>query len=103
MRLRQALDALVVLSAGSAALCYGVYAVESPTAHGHPALILTSVFVFYGISRYILLVFSRDEGSEPETLLFSDKHIFFSVVMFFLTALLAMSGFSIPLLDGTAK
>jgi len=46
---RSALDALVIMFACGAALCYGVYAVQSPTARQYPALILTSVFVFYGI------------------------------------------------------
>jgi 4-hydroxybenzoate polyprenyltransferase len=96
---RPALDALVIMFACGAALCYGVYAVESPTAARFPALILTSVFVFYGICRYVLVAFGQDEGGEPETLLFKDPHIIFSIVMFLLTAVLAMSGFKIPLLE----
>src|SRR5579862_5539902 len=94
-----ALDALVVMFACGAALCYGVYAVQSPTAHKYPALILTTVFVFYGICRYVLIVFGKDEGGEPETLLFKDPHIIFSIVMFLIAAVLAMSGMRIPLLE----
>ncbi len=96
---RGALDALVIMFACGAALCYGVYAVQSPTAHQFPALILTTVFVFYGICRYVLIVFGQDEGGEPETLLFKDPHMVFSIVMFLATAVLAMSGFKIPLLE----
>lgn len=96
---RGALDALVIMFACGAALCFGVYAVESPTAHQYPALILTSVFVFYGICRYVLVAFGQDEGGEPETLLFKDPHIIFSIVMFLLTAVLAMSGVKVPLLE----
>jgi prolipoprotein diacylglyceryltransferase len=73
--------------------------VQSQTAHKYPALILTSVFVFYGICRYILIVFGKDEGGEPETLLFKDKHMIFSIVMFVATAVLALSGFRVPLLE----
>jgi 4-hydroxybenzoate polyprenyltransferase len=96
---KMALDALVIMFACGAAICYGMYAVQSPTAHKYPALILTSVFVFYGICRYILIVFGKDEGGEPETLLFKDKHIIFSIVMFVATAVLALSGFKVPLLE----
>lgn len=96
---RSALDALVIMFACGAALCYGVYAVQSTTAHKYPALILTSVFVFYGICRYVLIVFGKDEGGEPETLLYKDPHIVFSIVMFIATAVLAMSGFKVPLLE----
>lgn len=94
-----ALDALVIMFACGAAICYGVYAVQSTTAHKYPALILTTVFVFYGICRYILIVFGQDEGGEPETLLFKDPHMAFSMVMFLITAVLAMSGVKIPLLE----
>lgn len=94
-----ALDALVIMFACGAALCYGVYAVDSSTARKFPALILTSIFVFYGICRFVLIVFGKDEGGEPESLLFKDRHILFSIVMFVLSAVLAMSGFRIPLLE----
>ncbi|HVT14030.1 MAG TPA: decaprenyl-phosphate phosphoribosyltransferase [Fimbriimonadaceae bacterium] len=94
-----ALDALVVMFACGAALCYGVYAVQSPTAHRYPGLILTTVFVFYGICRYVLIVFGKDEGGEPETLLYRDPHLLFSIVMFIIAAVLAMSGVKVPLVE----
>lgn len=94
-----ALDALVVMFACGAALCYGMYAVQSPTAHKFPGLILTTVFVFYGICRYVLIVFGKDEGGEPETLLFRDPHMLFSIIMFIVVAVLAMSGIKVPLLE----
>jgi 4-hydroxybenzoate polyprenyltransferase len=97
---RSALDALVIVSACVSALCYGIYSVESPTALRYPALILTAPFVFYGICRYLLLVFGTDEGGEPETLLLRDPHIVGSVVLFILAALIAMSGVQLPILEG---
>lgn len=96
---RSALDALVIMFACGAGICYGVYAVQSKTAIAHPALILTTVFVYYGICRYVLMVFGRDEGGEPETLLFKDPHMLFSIVMFLVAAVLAMTGMHIPLLE----
>jgi len=97
---KSALDALVVMFACGAALCYGIYSLESTTAKKYPGLVLTSLFVFYGIARYVLIVFSRDEGGEPETLLYKDPHILMSVVLFVLTSILALSGFRIPLVIG---
>lgn len=90
---RQALDVLVTACATVAAICYGIYAVESPTAKAHPALILSSVFVFYGICRYLFLAFGEDAGGEPETLLLTDAHLIASVVLFVASVLLAFSGF----------
>lgn len=92
------LDAFVAIYACAAAICYGMYCIESDTAKKFPGLVLTSLFVFYGIARYVMIVFSFDEGGEPETLLYKDKHILLSVIMFILTSILAISGFTVPLI-----
>jgi 4-hydroxybenzoate polyprenyltransferase len=96
---RPALDALVISTATASALCYGIYAIESDTAAKYPALILTTVFVSYGIARYVFLIFTRDEGGEPADVLFGDPHILGSVVLFLITAVIAVSGVHIPLLE----
>lgn len=96
----QALDGLLLMSATAAAISYGIYAINSRTAQAYPALVLTTLPVFYGVSRYILVAFTRDEGGEPESLLFSDRHILLSVVGFVALAAFAMSGIRIPFLEG---
>ncbi len=96
---QQALDALVVVFASTAALCYGIYTLDSETARQHSALILTAPFVFYAITRYVLLVFRENEGGEPADLLFGDWHIVGSVLLFVLTAALAISGLKLPFLE----
>ena len=96
----KALDALVTMSATAAGLSYGVYAINSKTAQHYPALVLTALPVIYGISRYILVAFTQDEGGEPESLLFSDRHILLSVVGFIALAAFAMSGIKLPFLEG---
>ncbi len=85
---RLALDALVVMFAAGAAMCYGIYTLESETARRFPGIVLTSIFVFYGITRYVLLIFTLDEGGEPADVLFK------------VTAVLAMSGMRLPMLEG---
>ncbi len=97
---KASLDVFVAIFACAAAICYGIYCIESETAQKYPGLILTSLFVFYGISRYVLIVFSYDEGGEPETLLYKDKHILLSVILFILASILAISGFEVPLIAG---
>jgi 4-hydroxybenzoate polyprenyltransferase len=94
-----ALDALVIMTATGAAICYGIYTVDSGTARSYPALIVTSLFVFYGIARYVLIAFKENEGGEPADLLFGDRHILTSVVLFLVSAMLAVSGVRIPLLE----
>lgn len=94
-----ALDALLVMSAATAAMSYGIYAINSHTAQQFPALVFTSVPVIYGISRYILVAFTGEESAEPESLLFSDRHILLSVIVFVGLAAFAMSGFQVPFLE----
>ena len=96
---RPALDALVVMFAAVAGMSYGIYCLLSTTGRHYPALILTAPFVMYGITRYILVVFALDEGGEPADLLFRDRHIVASVVLFVLFAALATSGLRIPVIE----
>lgn len=96
---QQTLDALVVFSACSSALFYGVYALESATAAAHPGLILTAIFVFYGVARYVYLIFSKGEGGEPDRILLKDVHIIATVVLYIVFAILAMKGLSLPYIE----
>ena len=95
----KSLDSFVVIAACVAAICFGIYSLESPTAESHPALFLTTPFVFYGICRYVFLVFAYDEGGEPESVLLKDPHIWGSVIGFVAMAALAMSGVQVPLIE----
>ncbi len=96
---RSGLDALVCIFAAGSAICYAIYSLQSRTAQHYHALILTSFFVFYGITRYVFLVFAVDEGGEPADVLFKDRHIIFSVLGFFVSAVVAISGVRIPILE----
>ncbi len=97
---RASLDALVLVSAAVAAICYGIYSIESPTAKSHPALFLTTPFVFYGVCRYLYIVFTFDEGGEPETVLLKDRHVQCSVLAFLVMAFLVLRGLSVPWIEG---
>lgn len=96
---RASLDALVVMFACGAAMAYAIYTINGSTAQKYPGIMLTSLFVFYGITRYVFLVFTQDEGGEPADVLFKDPHIIFSVLGFLATAILAVSGVRIPILE----
>jgi 4-hydroxybenzoate polyprenyltransferase len=88
---QQVLDILVTVFAVASMLSYGIYSIESRTAMAHPALAITTLFVWYGVCRYLYLVFHRKAGEEPEAILFSDGHIFISVALFVLFVWLAVS------------
>lgn len=88
----QTLDLLVGFSAALAGISYGLYAIESETARAHPALFLTTPVVLYGVMRYLVLVFARQEGGEPENLVLGDRHLVAALVIFVALALAAMRG-----------
>lgn len=96
---KPALDALVIIAACGAAICYGIYSINSRTAQAHPAMILSTLFVVYAICRYVLLVFSNDEGGEPETLLFSDPHLLASILLFLVSVTFAMMTDKFPFIE----
>jgi len=97
---KEALDSLVLVFSATSILCYGIYCLESPTAKRYPGLVLTALFVAYGISRYLWLVFAQNEGEEPETLLFKDLHLLASVVLFIFAAAAAVSGWQLSVIGG---
>lgn len=87
---RSILDMMVGLSAGMAMIGYGIYAIESPTAQAHPSLGVTTLFVWYGVCRYLYLVLHEGRGEEPETILLTDPHILLSVAAFIVAAAVAV-------------
>jgi len=95
----KSLDFLVACSALGAALCYAMYVLESPTGKAHPGLFLTIPFVYYGVCRYLLVLFKNNDAGEPENLLFKDRHILFAVLGFIVTSVIVMQNVSIPLLE----
>jgi 4-hydroxybenzoate polyprenyltransferase len=94
-----ALDALVVLSACTAAIAYGIYSIDSPAAARNPGILLTTPFVLYGIARYVMRVAGNDDVGEPADLLLTDRHIMVSLVLFVAAAVAAVRGLQVPLME----
>jgi 4-hydroxybenzoate polyprenyltransferase len=86
------LDAMFITAAAMAGLGFGIYSIDSDTAKAHPNLVATTIWVVYAIMRYVFLVFGRDEGGEPESILFSDRQLQVALVGFLATAIFAMTG-----------
>ena len=92
------LDMLVVFSSAIAAMSYGVYSIESPTARAYPGLILTTPFVLYAICRYLVIVFADNESGEPESIVLKDKQLIFCFAGFVVCAVLALKGIRLEFL-----
>ena len=74
-------DMLRTVMTGSI-MSYALYAIDSKTSFGGPATILTLPFVVYGIFRYMYLIHVKGEGGAPDEVLFKDRALLISVVLF---------------------
>jgi 4-hydroxybenzoate polyprenyltransferase len=86
----ESLNALLLLAAAATVASYGLYSIESETARAHPLLALSTPFVFYGVCRYLVLVFGKNEGGEPENLVFGDPQLILTLVLFVASILVAL-------------
>jgi 4-hydroxybenzoate polyprenyltransferase len=75
------LDQLILLTAAASVMSYSLYTFTAEGLPDNHAMMLTIPFVLYGIFRYLLLVYVRDEGGAPEQLLLADRPLLASVVL----------------------
>ena len=77
------LDQLIAPLAALSILTYALYTVDARTvaAHGTTGLMYTVPFVVFGVFRYVFLVHTRGGGEDPAALLFRDKQILLSGVL----------------------
>ncbi|MGN7359146.1 decaprenyl-phosphate phosphoribosyltransferase [Paenibacillus sp. SAF-054] len=80
----QLLDQLTGIVATSAIISYSLFTF---TAGRTVYLMWTIPLVIYGIFRYLYLIHAKNKGGEPDRVLFEDKHILVTVVLYVLTVL----------------
>jgi 4-hydroxybenzoate polyprenyltransferase len=85
------IDQILSISAASVIIAYALYTVSERTvkAFGTEALIFTTVFVVYGIFRYLYLIHKMGLGESPTNALLTDKPMVINLVLF-ITSLLAI-------------
>jgi len=69
------------------------YALFTFTSGRTVYLMLTIPIVFYGIFRYLYLIHVEGKGGEPDKLLFEDKHILITVLMFVVSVIVIIRFF----------
>ena len=84
------LDHALTITSSSTLVCYALYAISSSTAREHRGLVITIPIVAFALLRYLLLAFTRDEGSDPDVLLFKDPQLAGSLILFVTAAAWAM-------------
>lgn len=93
------LDGLVFMMGTATLITYSLFTFNSPEAQGKeffstwlpstlakPKLLMVTIpIVVYGVFRYLYLIFEKKEGESPEKILLSDRPLFFSVLLWFVT------------------
>ena len=86
------LDQMISIVTASSLLAYTLYAFSPEVAEklGTRWMGLTIPFVLFGIFRYLYLVHQHGEGDNPTELLLSDSQLLWTVLLWGITALLAL-------------
>lgn len=78
------LDQLISFTTSTFLICYILYTVYSETAtrFGAEGLKYSTVFILYGIFRYLYLTYSKNLGGNPEDILVKDKPFLVNIVLY---------------------
>ncbi|HEV2108438.1 MAG TPA: decaprenyl-phosphate phosphoribosyltransferase [Thermomicrobiales bacterium] len=74
------LDQFIGIVAASTVMAYALYTFDAATVPDNQSMMLTLPFVIYGIFRYLYLIYRRDLGGSPESLIFEDRPLLASVI-----------------------
>ena len=80
------LDQMINVVASGTVIAYSFYTFNSESLPGNHAMMLTIPFVIYGVFRYLYLVYTKNLGDSPDEVLFSDRPLLLSVVLWLVAA-----------------
>ncbi len=87
------LDQMLGVTASSSLMAYCLYtftAVSVVTGKPNPAMMVTVPFVVYGLFRYLFLIHADSITDSPELVLLRDKPMLLNMVLYVITALVAL-------------
>lgn len=81
------IDQITAIAAGGVIICYALYSVAERTVkeYGSEALVFTTLFVIFGIFRYMFLVYKKDLGENVAEVLVSDWQMILNAILFVIT------------------
>jgi 4-hydroxybenzoate polyprenyltransferase len=84
------LDELINLVATATIVTYSFYTFSAPNLPANHAMMLTIPFVLYGIFRYLYLIHMKGEGGAPDELIFIDRPLLVTGVLWGLACVLVL-------------
>ena len=85
------LNTLIFVAATASVVEYLCYTLRSAMGVRFPGLVYTSVFVLFGIGRYMLLVYREGGGDRPEKVLLTDRVLWMALAGYAVSAVLAVA------------
>ncbi len=84
------LDQLITIISAVIIISYALYTFSGPAVPANNRLLLTIPFVVYGIFRYLYLVQVKHEGGAPEEVLFSDRWLQGTILLYAISVVFAL-------------
>lgn len=83
-------DQMLVITAGGAVISYALYTISERTVSlfKTEALIYTTIFVLYGIFRYMYLIYQKKSGENPTDVILGDAGIIVNVFLWLFACVL---------------
>jgi 4-hydroxybenzoate polyprenyltransferase len=82
------LDQLITIVSGTTVVAYSLYTFTAPNIPANHAMMLTIPFILYGIFRYLWLINVKHAGGAPEELVFTDRPLQITILLWGLSVLL---------------
>lgn len=75
------LDKLITIVSTATLMAYSLYTISAPNISDHHAMLITVVFVIYGLFRYQYLLEVKEEGGAPVEVLLHDRPLQIDVLL----------------------
>lgn len=85
----QFIDSMIYILCGIIIIAYIQYTISDETQLNinSPYFYITSVFLIYGIFRYLQLVFVKGESGNPTKMLYKDRHLWITVLLWVISVI----------------
>lgn len=81
------LDQLIALVTSTLVIAYSLYTFSAPNLPSNHTMMLTIPFVLYGLFRYLYLIHVKGEGGAPDELVFRDKPLLLTGILWTLAVI----------------
>lgn len=84
------LDQLISIISAVIIISYALYSFSGPAVPSNNRMLLTVPFVIYGIFRYLYLIQVKHQGGAPEEVLFSDRWLQGTILLYAISVVFAL-------------